>query len=49
MSAPIKWEYMLFWLLSMSARLSVRLYVCLSRFRDRSISFEPMVGFTNVK
>ena len=27
--------------------LSVRLSVCLSRFHVRSISFEPLVGFTN--
>ena len=42
MSPPMKWGDILF-----LAPLSVRPSVCPSHFRVRSISFEPLVGFTN--
>ena len=42
MSSPMKWGDLLF-----LAPLSVCPSVCPSCFRVRSISFEPLVGFTN--
>ena len=46
MSPPMKWGDILF-LAPLSVRPSVRPSVCPSHFRVRSISFEPLVGFTN--
>jgi len=47
----MKWGDILFYLRCLSVRPSVRLSVCIfvcpSRFRVCSISFEPLVGFTN--
>jgi len=56
--SPMKWGDILFLAplsvclsvcssVRLSVRLSVRPSVCLTVFRVRSISFEPLVGFTN--
>jgi len=45
-STPMKWGDILF-LAPLSVCLSVCPSVCPSHFRIRSISFEPLVGFTN--